>query len=161
MEILLEEVKPEDKAILFRMLQYSLFEESISDLNEMDDQALFEYRWFDSYFTEDGRDAYFIRGKGSNKLLGFAMVNTYVQKFHEGHSIAEFMVVPKYRRNKIGKQAAIKCFQRYGGNWEVSPSYGSEAAYRFWKYTIDEYTHKNNGFQDGTFFFSENGKGIS
>ena len=50
-----------EKQVLFRMLQYSLFEESISDQNEMNQEALFEYEWFENYFTDDDREAYFIR----------------------------------------------------------------------------------------------------
>ena len=46
----LERVKIEDKEILYRLLQYSLFEESLTDLNEMNSEAIFEYKWFDKYF---------------------------------------------------------------------------------------------------------------
>lgn len=119
----------------------------------MNEEALFEYKWFDCYFTDDNREAYFIREEESDKLLGFVMINTYVQKCDSGHSIAEFMVVPKYRRNKIGKSAAIKCFEKYPGKWEVSPSYGSESAFGFWKNVINEYTKGNNKFIDGVFVF--------
>ena len=72
--------------------------------------AIFEYKYFDRYFTGDDRDAFFIREQGTNKLLGFVMISTYIQKENEGHSIAEFMVIPKYRRCKIGKKVAFKCF---------------------------------------------------
>ena len=154
MNIKLCAVKKEEKSILFRLLQYSLFEESISDQNEMNDEAIFEYQWFDAYFTESDREAYFIREEETDKLLGFVMVNTYVQKCEKGHSIAEFMIIPKCRRKKIGKKAAIKCFEKYIGNWEVSPSYGSESAYLFWKSVIDEYTDGNNQFADGIFLFT-------
>ena len=53
----LERVKIEDKDILYRLLQYSLFEESLTDLNEMNDEAIFEYKWFDNYFQDDSREA--------------------------------------------------------------------------------------------------------
>ena len=81
------------------------------------------------------------------------MINTYMQHTKEGHSIAEFMVIPKYRRNKIGKKVAFMCFDLYQGDWEVSPSKGDEIAYNFWKTVIDEYTDKNNDFKDGIFSF--------
>lgn len=136
------------------MLQYSLFEESISDQNEMNQEALFEYKWFEYYFIDDDIDAYFIREEETGKLFGFVMINTYVQKCDSGHSIAEFMVIPKYRRNKIGKKAAIECFEKYEGNWEVEPSYGSEKAYLFWRNVINEYTKFNNVYSDGIFQFS-------
>ena len=147
-------VKKEEKDILFRLLQYSLFEESISDQNEMNEKAIFEYKWFEAYFTENDREAYFIKEEETDKLLGFVMINTYVQKCEKGHSIAEFMIVPKYRRKRIGKKIAKECFEKHAGNWEVSPSFGSESAYLFWKNVIDEYTGGNNQFIDGLFLFN-------
>ena len=79
MEIILEKVEISQKDILFRLLQYSLFEESLNDQNEMNNEAIFEYEWFENYFIDTEREAYFIREKRTNKLLGFAMINTYVQ----------------------------------------------------------------------------------
>ncbi len=154
MEIILDRVKRENKDVLYRLLEYSLFEESLNDGNEMNNDALFEYKYFDSYFTYDDRDAFFVREKETNKLLGFVMINTYMQKCTNGHSIAEFMIIPKYRRNKIGKRVAFKCFNMYKGNWEVSPSHGSNSAYIFWKKVIDEYTNDDNKLNDGIFIFN-------
>ena len=150
----LDKVKLEDKDILFRLLQFSLFEESENDLNEMNSDGIFEYKYFDSYFEEEDRHAYFIKDKDTNKILGFAMINTYLQKFKDGHSIAEFMVIPKYRRNKIGKSIAYQIFDMFPGNWEVSPSLNSEKAYLFWKNTIENYTNKNYKFEDRLFLFN-------
>lgn len=155
MKILLERVEQSKKDVLFRLLQYSLFEESIHDKNSMGEDALFSYPWFENYFSEEDREAYFIREEETEKLLGFVMINTHMQKMVVGHSIAEFMVLPNYRRSKVGKQAAFLCFEKHRGNWEVSPSYGSEQAYLFWKYVIDEYTYGKNQYQDGIFLFEK------
>ena len=46
----LDRVKVEDKDILYRLLQYSLFEESLTDQNEMNNEAIFEYKYFDKHF---------------------------------------------------------------------------------------------------------------
>ena len=154
MEIYLDRVKNDKKDILYRLLEYSLFEESLNDGNEMNDDAIFEYKYFDRYFTDKDREAFFIREKDTNKLLGFVLINTYMQKLNIGHSIAEFMIIPKYRRNKIGKKVAFKCFDLFKGNWEVSPSLGSNSAYLFWKNVIDEYTDGNNKFEDRIFLFN-------
>lgn len=156
MEIRLEPVKKEEKEILYRLLQYSLYEESRTDQNEMREVGLFEYPWFECYFDRRDsmeRDAYFIREEQTGKLLGFVMVNGYMQKFSKGHSIAEFMIIPKYRRQGAGKKAAILCFEKYRGNWEVRPSYGSEKAYLFWKSVIEKYTDGKCRFEDGIFLF--------
>lgn len=80
MKIILEKVEVCKKDTLFRLLQYSLFEESISDQNDMNEDALFEYPWFENYFTEEEREAYFIKEQGTDRLLRFVMVNDYVQK---------------------------------------------------------------------------------
>ena len=154
MEFYLSEVKQEKKEILYRLLQYSLFEESENDLNEMNQEAIYEYKHFDSYFIDNDRYAFFIREKETDKLLGFAMINEYLQKFKEGHSIAEYLVIPKYRRNRIGKKIAFEIFDKFPGNWEVRPSYNSEKAYLFWKKTIEEYTNNNCKFEDGIFLFN-------
>lgn len=153
-KVKLEKVDVKEKEILFRLLQYSLFEESETDLNEMNSDALFDYDWFDNYFTDDDRCAFFIKEQQTDKLLGFVMINSFVQFCNSGHSIAEFMVIPKYRRNKIGKQVAIQIFDMFKGDWEVKPSYKSEKAYYFWKKVIEEYTKNNYEFKDELFIFS-------
>lgn len=135
MDIELERVPFEKRDALFRLLQYSLFEESLTDLNEMNDEALFDYPWFDAYFTEPQREACFIRERDTRKLLGFAMVREH----EDGrHSIAEFLVIPKYRRQGVGSQAARACFALHGGLWEVKPAYGSESAKQFWQKVISQ-----------------------
>ena len=155
MEITLSKATLADKEILYRLLQYSLFEESENDLNEMTEDAIFNYKYFNLYFSDKDRDAYFIRENVSNKLLGFVMVNTFLQKFKEGHSVAEFMVIPKYRRQGIGEKAAIKIFEYYPGNWEVKPSLNSKKAYLFWKNTIDKYTNGKYEIENDLILFTK------
>lgn len=155
MEITLERVEASKKEVLYRLLQYSLFEESLSDQNDMNEDALFEYPWFENYFTEEDREAYFIREHETGRLLGFVMVNTYVQKCDCGHSIAEFMVLPKFRRNAVGTKAAYLCFGMHSGKWEVSPVFGSEQAHAFWKNVLEGYAGENCRYEDGIFLFSK------
>ena len=45
MNIVLARAEEAQKDILYRLLQYSLFEESIHDQNEMTEAALFAYPW--------------------------------------------------------------------------------------------------------------------
>ena len=152
MDLGLDKVINNDKEILFRLLQYSLYEESLYDGNEMNDKGLFDYKTFDSFFDNNDKCAYFIKEKNSNKLLGFVMIITN----NKGYRIEDFMVIPKYRNKKIGKQIAFMCFDKYKGYWEISPSLGSESAYIFWKKTIDEYTNNRNQYIDGKFIFNNN-----
>lgn len=153
MKIVMSKVKIEEKNVLYRLLEYSLFEESLNDGNEMNNEGIFEYKYFDSYFSDKTRDSFFIKDETTDKLLGFVMINTYVQKVSNGHSIAEFMIIPKYRMKNIGKEVAIQCFNMYKGNWEVSPSLNSESAYKFWLKVISEYTNNKYKFEDKIFSF--------
>lgn len=84
------------------------------------------------------------------------MVNEHLEKFQEGHSIAEFMVIPQYRRKGIGRKVAVSVFEKYPGNWEVRPADGSEKAYLFWKAVIEEYTQQNFLYEDFVFLFTNN-----
>ena len=122
----------------------------------MNNNGIFEYKDFDNYFNDDNKEAFFIKEQETNKLLGFVMVSTIMQNNSFKHCINEFMVIPKYRRNKIGKQVAFKCFDMYKDNWEVSPSFGSDQAYMFWKKVIDEYTNYKFKFIDKKFIFNNN-----
>ena len=67
MSINLERATVNNKDTLYRLLQYSLFEESLTDGNEMNEDAIFEYKYFDNYFTDNNRDAFFIREQELNK----------------------------------------------------------------------------------------------
>lgn len=153
MNIRLKTVKSSEKEVFFRLLQYSLFEESLYDQNTMTKDALFDYPWFDLYFMEEEQNAYFITDQETDRLLGFVMINTYMQKSRDGHSIAEFMILPAFRRNHIGKEAALQCFEMYPGRWEVSPSFGSRQAYLFWDNVISSFTCGNYRYEDGIFIF--------
>lgn len=143
-------MKQTERDTLFRLLQYSLFEESLTDLNEMNDDALFEYPWFDAYFCESEREAYLIRECETGKLLGFAMIR---RQENGTYSIAEYLVIPKYRRMGVGSQAARKCFELHDGPWEIKPAYGSKSAYCFWKKAIERHVGEHYIWKDGFFSF--------
>ena len=159
MQIRLDSVKSCERDALFRLLQYSLYEESAADGNEMGSDALYDYPWFDLYFTEDSRHAYLIREEGTDRLLGFAMVKNR-EHGRAGYKIAEFMVLPGFRRRGVGQQAAALCFDRFRGDWEVSPALGSEQAYRFWERTVSAYTKGRCQWlpEEGYFTFSNAGR---
>ena len=150
----LERIDKKDKDILYRLLQYSLFEESETDLNEMTSEGLFEYKYFDKYFTDNDRWAYFIKEKQTNKLLGFVMINCVLEFSYNGHSIAEYLIIPKYRRLGLGKRVAFEILDRFKGNWEIKPSFQSEKAYLFWKKVVEEYTQNNYEYKKNIFVFA-------
>ena len=154
MDIKLEKVTSEEKAILYNLLQFAIYDASQYVDIDLNESGFFNYDWFENYFTDHDRDAYFI--KMDDKLIGFVMVNENLKIYSNGKSIAEFLILPSYRRKKIGKQVAITIFDMYLGNWEVEPIENSIQAYKFWQNTIKEYT--NNNYEEKNRIFTFNNK---
>ena len=141
----------EEKDKLYRLVQFALYDGSFYIDNEINTDCIFEYNWFDKYFTDKDRNAYFIK-EGSN-YLGMVLVNENLKFNKKGKSIAEFLIMPRYRRNHIGKKVAYDIFEMFRGNWEVQPMQNNPIAYSFWKNIISEYTSgnyiiKNDGVED-------------
>lgn len=131
----------EDKEVLYKLLQFALYDANQYIDNELNSSGEFEYKWFNNYFTDNNRDAYLI--KNDNTIIGFVFVNEFLQFTKSGKSIAEFLILPKYRRYHIGKKVAYQLFDKYPGNWEVEPMENNEIAYKFWENIINEYTDNN------------------
>ena len=152
-------VDKQDKEKLYRLLQYAMYDGSQYIDNDINMDCIFEYKWFDNYFTDSDRNAYFI--KKDNSYLGMVMVNENLKFQQNGKSIAEFLIMPKYRRHHIGKKVAYEIFDKFKGNWEVQPMENNPIAYSFWKNVINEYTNgnykiKNDGTED-IFIFNNEG----
>ena len=154
------EVENKDKDKLYRLLQYALYDGSQYVNNEINEECIFEYKWFDDYFFDKKRNAYFI--KNGNDYLGMVLVNEYLKYNNKGKCIAEFLIMPKYRRNHIGKKVAYDIFNKYKGIWEVEPMENNPIAYKFWKKTIEEYTNNNYEIKtdnnNDIFIFSNEGE---
>ena len=149
--IRLDKVLLEEKELLFRLLQFALYDGSLYNTNKIGEDGLFPYKWFDNYFTDDDRDAFFIRD--DDKIVGFVMINQFMKKCDNGHSVAEFLVLPEYRRNHIGKKVAYLVFEMFPGNWEVEPIEESNEACRFWENVVVNYTNNKFSFSDGIYVF--------
>ncbi len=151
-EVQLEKVTEQTRQTLWNLLQYMLFETSPSGKNVANEDGSFSYKYFDNYFTDSDRDAYLIK-TNTGELMGFVMINQYLQKAKTGHSIAEFLILPRFRRSGVGTEVAKRCFAMYPGNWEVGPADGSDSAHKFWKTVIDDVTNEDNQLEDGLFVF--------
>ena len=131
MDVRLDKVLLEEKDILYRLLQFALYDGSKYTDNDIDSNGIFSYKWFDNYFTDENRFSYFIRS--NDDIIGIVMINKHMKVFKDGHSVAEFLVLPKYRKHHIGSKVAYMVFDMFPGNWEVEPLEKSEEACMFWK----------------------------
>ncbi len=57
--------------------------------------------------------------------------------------IAEFYILPCYRRKGLGKEFAFTIFDLFPGTWQVRQIQTAKEATSFWRATIHEYTHGN------------------
>lgn len=156
MNVKLVQVKADEKDILYRLLQFALYDGRFYINNELNEYGIFEYKYFDDYFTDSTRDKYFI--KFEEKLVGFVLINENNKFNQTGKTIAEFLIIPNFRRHHIGKKAAILSFEQYPRNWEVQPMENNPGAYNFWEKVISEYTNGNyevkNDKNENVFIFN-------
>ena len=151
MDIKIESIKQEEKELLWKLLQLALYDGSFYVDNQINDAGEFEYNWFDCYFTDNDRFAYLI--KCDKNIAGFALVNGNLKIKHDcnAQTIAEFLILPQYRKRQIGKKAAHMIFDKFDGVWEVQPMDNNDGAYKFWEKIIKEYTndqYKIYNFED-------------
>ncbi len=74
------------------------------------------------------------------KPLGFVIRG----QTDEGRSdIAEFYILPCYRKQGVGKQLAFAIFDLFPGPWQVRQIPTATEAIAFWRTTIHEYTKGN------------------
>ena len=125
------DVKQVEKEKLYKLLQYALYDGSQYIDNDINEDCIFEYRWFNNYFTDKDRHAYCI--KNENSYVGMVMVNENLKFNKSGKSVTEFLIMPRFRRNHIGKKVSYEIFEEYKGDWEVQPMENTSVAYSFWK----------------------------
>lgn len=111
------------------------------DGDELNEHGLYEYRYLDHYWTEADRYPYLIKVAG--KIAGFVLVRDMTERTvsNPPHSIAEFFIVRKYRRQGVGKAVAKHLFDDFPpGNWVVGQSLNNIQAQEFWRRVVSEYT---------------------
>lgn len=72
----------------------------------------------------------------------------YVSKDAETLFMSEFFVMKKYRRQGIGKKAAIAVLKKHPGKWELTVHPNNPISHKFWKSVISDVAV--NGIQEVT-----------
>lgn len=134
----LRKVKKEEKNLLYNLLQKYLYEMSGVYGDDIDGEGNYAYRYFEPYFTDETRKALFIIEDGA--VAGFVMLNNH--SFVGGNPdnlIAEFCVLPKFRKNHIAKRAFALLCSEYQGKWELKYSVKNLPAAKFWNEVTKPY----------------------
>ena len=132
-----------DKDVLRQLLEFNAYEFArLFDDAVLNEHGRFGYPWLDHYWTEPTREPFLIR-VGSH-IGGMVLVTGT-----DPRSIAEFLVMPQYRRLGVGLVVARFVFELFGGAWSVHQVPGNEAAVAFWRRAIPvEFTETRD--DDGT-----------
>lgn len=128
----------DDKPLLQRMMEFYQYDFSEYEDSDLDSHGTYGYPWLDHYWGEEGRYPFLILV--DKKLAGFVLVNQFNYLPNSEWSIAEFLVMRKYRRKGVGKAAAFFVFDTFRGVWEVHQIENNVPAQRFWRKIVSEYT---------------------
>jgi predicted acetyltransferase len=108
-----------------------------SPYGEVDDEGHFSYPGLASYWRDSGHIPLLIRA--DDRLAGFALLHQWsALELPLDHSVAEFFVLRKYRRARVGTRAALLIFRRYPGRWEVGVASYNPPAQTFWRSVAEE-----------------------
>lgn len=129
MPIKLRSVDAAEKARLRGMLSAYL-----QELNQYGDVDL-NYCFFDSYWTDRDRWAYFIETEDG--VAGFFLVNTWSPSGKGADfALAECYLLPAFRGTGNGKNAFSRLLQSRPGVWELSVMSRNLPAKAFWQRTL-------------------------
>ena len=140
MGITLRRMGVEEKALLVRLMELYSYEFSQFSQDEINDYGYYGYAHIDDYWNEEGRFPYLILV--NRNIAGFALICPHCnyRKEADARCIGEFFVMLKYRRMGVGKQVAMRLFDKHPGKWEVCYWKNNIPASLFWKNVVEEYT---------------------
>lgn len=137
--IRLQEVKAEDRKLLWNINQKYLYEMTKYYPDNMDEQGNYHYGYFDAYFTDAERKAFFIYD--DEIMVGFVMLNPYSAiGHHPDYTIAEFTIFPSYRRNHYAINAVNLILSIYHGKWEIKYNEKNAGAKELWTMVTEQYS---------------------
>ena len=127
------------KPIVHRLLELNAYEFSAVDGRDIGPDGEYGYRYLDCYWGgADDRAAFLFHVDG--QLAGFALV-----RLGKPHQVAEFLVLPKYRRRGLGTAAARQVLSRFHGEWVTHEVPGNDRAAEFWRRADTGPIHRDLG----------------
>ena len=147
MNIQLDPITSNGKRAFAQLINLYNFDYDFTNyLNDEIPENGFFYGDADYYMNEVKARNFFIRVDG--KIAGYAIIMDggccYLED-ENAHNIDEFFVTRKFRRQGVGKTAALMAFEMFKGKWEVCQMQDNIRAQKFWMAVISEYT--NGDFQ--------------
>ena len=130
----------DEKPLLGRLLQlylhdFSEFAEIRGPHGDIGDDGLFDYESFDSYWEQPKREPLLLCI--GRRTVGFALISDWSASGRStDRSVAEFFVMRKYRRAKLGTRFAKDLIMSRPGTWEVPVASYNQPAQAFWRSVV-------------------------
>ena len=99
------------------------------------------YHFLNYYWTDKKRIP--LKLANGKDWLGFALINDYAIIPTNTISIAEFYILPEYRKQGLGRFFANEILKKYNGNWEIRTQISNNQAIQFWDKVVSEILNKN------------------
>ena len=118
----------------------NMFEEYLEELNqyfkiEKDEYGNRRTEWLEYFYNSDFHEGYYL--EIDNNLAGFCLVCDTTFYLNDNRLfLSEFFINKKYRKNHYGKEFALKIFNYYKGNWELSVHPKNLISIKFWEKVI-------------------------
>jgi predicted acetyltransferase len=140
MRIAIVQATQADEPLLAALAELYIYDFTEFTGEDVGDDGRFGSDWLARYWTEPDRYAFIVRGEG--KLAGFALVRRGSEFGDDSApwNMAEFFVLRKYRRQKVGRALATAMFDRFRGTWQVHELAANTPAQSFWRRIIGDYT---------------------
>ena len=130
MDLVVARASESAKPILRRLLELNAYEFSAIDGQDIGPDGRYGYPYLDHYgATSSDRAAFLFHVAGH--LAGFALVRRGAP-----NQVAEFLVLPKYRRRGVGTAAARQVLAQWPGEWTTHELPGNDDAVTFWRAAI-------------------------
>ena len=131
-------IRKEDRELLWDLIQKYLYEMTQYYNDSFDEQGNLPYRYFDEYFTNPERKAFFLYEE--KELVGFALIHPYSEIGGKpDYVMGEFTVFPTYRGKHLAEKAASIIFDEYSGKWELKYNEKNTAAKALWTKVTEKY----------------------
>ncbi|MFL5802895.1 MAG: GNAT family N-acetyltransferase [Roseiflexaceae bacterium] len=140
MQIALLPAAATDQSALANLIQFYEYDLSELDGADVDEHGRFSHARIDSCRAEVDCHPFLIQA--DSLLTGFALIKrrSLLHTPAEGHTVTDFFVLRRFRRQGLGRAAAMALFDRFPGPWEVASCARNVPAHVFWRSVIDRYT---------------------
>ncbi len=123
----------------------NLLELYVHDFSEFHNVELgmdgrFGYRHISLYWSEPGRHPFLVRM--DDKWAGLVLLKrgSEISGNESAWDMAEFFVVRRYRRRRVGTEIAHEVWRQFPGLWEIRVMESNHSALHFWEYAITMFT---------------------